>query len=182
MNRSEKPSPDRWTVPVAVEDIPDAGGHYELTADAATREAIVKIAGLRTLPRLAAVFDVERRGAGVQVSGQIKAKVGQSCVVTLDPVENDVDETVDLLFLPQADAGEAGPRRKKKGDEPPEPLANGVIDLGAVATEFFILGLDPYPRKADVEFAAPSTDDGAAHPFAALGVLKKRSGPTSGDA
>ena len=28
------------------------------------------------------------------------------------------------------------------------------IDLGALATEFLMLGIDPYPRKAGAEFAA----------------------------
>jgi len=83
---------------------------------------------------------------------------------------------VDLLFAPPAGAvAEAeAPVRKKKG-EPPEPLENDVIDLGAIATEFLMLGLDPYPRKQGVEFAPPQPEgDPAAHPFAALAALKKQ--------
>jgi hypothetical protein len=54
-------------------------------------------------------------------------------------------------------------------------LENGTVDLGTIATEFLILGLDPYPRKEGVEFAAPQpASDPAAHPFAALAALKKR--------
>jgi uncharacterized metal-binding protein YceD (DUF177 family) len=178
MNRNKNPLFDRWNVPVTVEDLPDAGGHYELNADAPTREAVAKIAGLRALSRFEAVFDVERGGAGVRVSGQVNALATQTCVVTLDPIETDVAETVDLLFAPVLESAtkETKPRRRKKSDEPPEPLVNGVIDLSAVATEFLILGLDPYPRKAGVAFTQPNPDDGAAHPFAALEALKKRSG------
>ncbi len=44
-------------------------------------------------------------------------------------------------------------------DEPPEPLVDGKIDLGAIATEFLLLGIDPYPRKAGAEFAPVKTDD-----------------------
>ena len=57
--------------------------------------------------------------------------------------------------------------------EPPEPLVGGTIDLGAVAVEFLMLGIDPYPRKEGAEFAAPSADLEGAHPFAALAALKK---------
>ncbi len=64
----------------------------------------------------------------------------------------------------------------KKGKEPPEPLLDGILDLGALATEFLILGLDPYPRKVGVEFVAPEAGEAAAHPFAALEALKNRSG------
>ncbi len=33
--------------------------------------------------------------------------------------------------------------------------ADGTVDLGAIATEFFLLGIDPYPRKEGAEFEAP---------------------------
>jgi hypothetical protein len=47
------------------------------------------------------------------------------------------------------------------------------VDLGAVATEFLLLGIDPYPRKEGAEFEPRITGDPAAHPFAALASLKK---------
>ncbi|MGI8526316.1 MAG: YceD family protein [Pseudolabrys sp.] len=131
---------------------------------------------MRELPQLGAVFDVARRGAGVRVIGQVRALVGQTCVVTLDPIESEVMESVDVSFAPSqdADAVESGPT--KKGKEPPEPLLDGVLDLGALAAEFLILGLDPYPRKAGAKFVAPKAEGASGHPFAALEALKKRSG------
>ena len=48
-----------------------------------------------------------------------------------------------------------------------------MIDLGAVATEFLILGIDPYPRKPGAVFEAPAAGEGGGHPFAALAALKK---------
>ncbi|HEY2758922.1 MAG TPA: DUF177 domain-containing protein, partial [Pseudolabrys sp.] len=69
------------------------------------------------------------------------------------------------------------PRQKSTGGkEPPEPLMNGKVDLGALAAEFLILGIDPYPRKAGVQFAPPKAEDGGEHPFAALESLKKQLG------
>jgi uncharacterized metal-binding protein YceD (DUF177 family) len=165
-----------WTMPVAVADIPDGGSHYELSADAAAREQVAKLAGLRALPSLDASFDLVRRGDGVAVRGEVKATVGQTCVVTLEPIENKVQEAVDLVFAPTGDeaAADAAPAKRKKGD-PPEPLENGMIDLGAVATEFLMLGLDPYPRKPGAEFARPGQDENdGGHPFAGLAALKKQ--------
>jgi hypothetical protein len=46
--------------------------------------------------------------------------------------------------------------------------------LGAIATEFLLLGIDPYPRKAGAEFSPQKSEDGSAKPFAALEALKKR--------
>ena len=85
-----------WSVPVAVEDIPDTGLHIEIEAPAATRAELAELAAVRELPQLSAVFDLTRQGAGVHVAGQVSARVGQTCVVTLEPIESAVEEAVDL--------------------------------------------------------------------------------------
>jgi uncharacterized metal-binding protein YceD (DUF177 family) len=160
-----------WSLPVTVADIPDGGSHYDLSADAAVRDAVAKFAGLRALSLLEASFDLARRGEGVAVSGELRANVGQTCVVTLEPIQSEVRETIDLVFMPtEKDDVEATEKRR---GEPPEPLESGMVDLGAVATEFLMLGLDPYPRKPGVEFSRPEDEDKRASPFAALASLKK---------
>jgi hypothetical protein len=50
----------------------------------------------------------------------------------------------------------------------PEPLVGGVVDLGAIATEFLVLGLDPYPRKPGAIFEPPQEREPDENPFAAL--------------
>lgn len=166
-----------WSVPVAVEDIPDTGMHVEIEPPAAALAGLAKLAAVRELPWLKAEFDLKQQGAGVHVAGRVKGTVGQDCVVTLEPLESDVDETVDLTFAPPpADAEPVGEIEVKPGEGPPEPLVGGMVDLGAIATEFLILGINPYPRKPGAEFAPPKVDDGAAKPFAALEALKKRLG------
>ena len=165
-----------WSVPVAVEDIPDTGLHMEIEAPPAARAALAELAGLRSLPELSAVFDLTRQDAEVHVSGQVNARVGQNCVVTLEPLESTLAETIDLKFAPY-EATVASPRKLLRGnDEPPEPLVGGRLDLGAVATEFLILGIDPYPRKAGAEFALPKAEERGERPFAALEALKSRLG------
>ena len=167
-----------WSVPVEVADIPDTGLHIEIEAADDVRAAVAERASLRGLPRLAAAFDLIRQGAGVHVSGQVSARVGQTCVVTLEPIENEVSEPVDLQFVPgSGDPAPVGSRKRELGgDETPEPIIDGKIDLGALATEFLILGIDPYPRKAGAQFAPPKVEDPSEHPFAALAALKNRVG------
>jgi uncharacterized metal-binding protein YceD (DUF177 family) len=168
---------DPWNVPVAVADIPDTGLHMEIEAPSEARAEIATLVNVREVPRLSAVFDLTRRGAGVHVTGEVSALVGQTCVVSLEPMESRVDEVVDLLFVPPpAGAAHAGGEVdvSPAEDEPPEPLIGGKVDLGAIAIEFLVLGIDPYPRKPDAEFAAPKTDDAVANPFSALEALKKR--------
>jgi hypothetical protein len=59
-------------------------------------------------------------------------------------------------------------------EDPPESLSDGKVDLGAIAVEFLLLGIDPYPRKPGAEFSPLKSEDGNAKPFAALEALKKR--------
>jgi hypothetical protein len=174
MNKNQTP----WNFPVAVDDIPETGLHVEIEAPETVRNQLTALAGLRELPRLSAAFDLNRRGSGVHVSGQVSARVGQTCVVTLESIETELEELVDLKFapplgaLPKADT----PGLDTGEAEPPESLSDGKIDLGAIATEFLLLGIDPYPRKAGAEFSPIKADDGSAKPFAALEALKKRLG------
>jgi uncharacterized metal-binding protein YceD (DUF177 family) len=169
-----------WQYTLMVEEIAATGQRVELVADDTARAAIAQIAGLRDLPRLEAQFDLRRRGeAGVHVTGLVSATVGQTCVVTLDPLVNEIEERLDLVFMPPEpgadaaandDEGDSKPRDAKLND--PEPLVGGVVDLGALATEFLILGLDPYPRKPGASFEAPAEPKPEESPFAALAKLK----------
>lgn len=175
MPERHKSAPVPWQVPVAVEDVAEEGQHVELAADAETRAAVARIAGLRDLPRLQATFDLTHHGqGGLRVAGHVSATVNQSCVITLEPLANEVAEDIDLLFVPQSAMpknGEAGADRP--GGDDIEPLIGGSVDLGALATEFLILGLDPYPRKRGAIFQPPADLTPDEGPFAALAALKK---------
>jgi hypothetical protein len=186
--KSQKPAPapsTPWQVPVTVDDVAPTGQHFNLVADAGTRAAVARVAGLRDLPRFEAIFDVTRHGAdGLHVSGLISATVGQNCVVTLEPLSNELEEAVDLLFLPRQaptpleEDEEPAPKEPKWDD--PEPLIGGSIDLGVLATEFLMLGLDPYPRKPGAVFEPPRQEASDGGPFAALAKLGKDSNGRDG--
>src|SRR5262245_2424208 len=167
-----------WSVPVAVHEVPETGRHFALAADERTRAAIAKLAGLRALPRLEAHFEVAPRGRDrLQVTGTIAATVGQDCVVTLEPIESEIDEPVDLVFAPPTPptiVEEEGAQSEVPPVDAPWPLVGGSIDLGAIASEFLMLAIDPYPRKAGVVFEPPAKDTDTGGPFAALAALKKK--------
>lgn len=170
-----------WSFPVLVSQLPEAGLHQVLESSPAQRDALAVAAGVNAVLKAEADFDVvSEPGGRVHVSGTVRAKVEQTCVVSLDPVENDVEEPIDVTFAP-ADQISATPKsvQKEQGDDaeipdPPEAIVNGAIDLGKLATEFLILGIDPYPRKSGIAFVSPETPaDPDEHPFAALGALKE---------
>ncbi|MFJ5370074.1 YceD family protein, partial [Bosea sp. CER48] len=119
-----------------------------------------------------------------KLEGRILARLHQTCVVTLDAFPVQLDVPVKLDFAPEEEI-EAASRRAERDDaeidievllnedDPPEPIIDGVIDLGGVTLEFLALALDPYPRKPGVSFEAPAAEPGAESPFAALAKLKR---------
>jgi uncharacterized metal-binding protein YceD (DUF177 family) len=183
---------DPWRSLVVVTQIPERGLHRELDADEAQRSAMAEAAGLLGVLSAHATLDVMAGKDGrFYVTGRVRARVAQTCVVTLDPIENDIDEPIDLTFAPPeqipqlADLADDAEVDHNEAD-PPEPIINGVIDLGRLATDALFLGIDPYPRKADAVFAHEVTPpDPKDHPFAALKALKvkpKAKGNTKGKA
>jgi uncharacterized metal-binding protein YceD (DUF177 family) len=168
-----------------VAQIPDTGLHRDVEADAPARKAMAEAAGLREIFSVRASLDVTPKSDGrFMVTGSVKARVGQTCVVTLDPIENDIDEPIDQLFAPAeqisalADLVDDDIESEVEIPDPMEPIVDGVIDLGRLATDALFLGIDPYPRKPDAVFEPPVTaDDPEDHPFAALKALKDGAKP-----
>src|ERR1043165_5425841 len=106
--------------------------------------------------------------------------VRQTCVVTLDAVENEVNEPIEVDFAPPREpagsAAEIDLDAARSAEDEIEPLTGNTVDLALLATEFFILGIDPYPRKPGASFDAPKpAADPSDHPFARLAALQKNS-------
>src|SRR5487761_2149175 len=177
---------DPWSVPITVVQIPDTGLHRDFEADRAAREAMAEAAGLREILSAGASLDVTPESGGrVHVTGRVRARIGQTCVVTLDPIENELDEPIDLIFAPPeqipdlSDLVDETAESETEIPDPPEPIINGVIDLGRLATDALFLAVDPYPRRPDAVFEptveAADPDD---HPFAALKALQLDAKPS----
>jgi hypothetical protein len=174
-----------WSVPVAVAQIPDTGLLREFAANPGECRAIADLGGLREVLSARASLDLTLMREGrVHVTGRVRARVGQTCVVTLDPIENDIDEAIDLIFAPPeqipdlADLVEDAAESDVEIPDPPEPIVGGTIDLGRLSTDALFLGIDPYPRKPDAIFEPPAVaDDPEDHPFAALKALKRDPDP-----
>jgi len=175
------PNKDPWrTAPVIVAQIPETGLHRDLEADPAARRALADAADLREVTSAQASFDLRVVNDGrVQVLGRVRARIGQTCVVTLEPIESEIDEPIDLVFAPPGQIQHMADLIDDESDDaaeipdPPEPIMGGQIDLGRVAADALFLAIDPYPRKPGAVFepmtVAVIPED---HPFAALKVLR----------
>jgi hypothetical protein len=176
MTTAERP----WSATIKLDEIGEMRRHVEIEASEETRAALAKPAGVDAVERLVARFDLTRRGRdSVHVSGTVSGRVRQSCVVTLDPLVNEIEEPIDVDFVSPRDAEPAAADidlAAGASTDEIEPLTGNAVDLGLLATEFLILAIDRYPRKPGTAFLAPeAASDPAAHPFAGLAALQKKS-------
>ena len=167
--------PVEFSRPVRVETLPRDGLRQKIAANETERAALALRFNLPAVDSLEAELVVKRSGRGVRVTGEARAHVMQTCIVSLEPFPADVAEEVDVRFAPPS-----GERRKPppEGEEirfdvedEPDPLVDNTVDLGEVAAEFIALGLDPYPRKPGVAFEEPEPE-AEPTPFAVLAALR----------
>jgi len=166
----------------------NAGDAVHFAADAAERVAIAGWADIRSLEKLDVGVEIKKLGpTRFGLAFQLKAELTQSCVVTLDPVPATMDRSFsrELIFV--------GTSRQKPGqielpaesetvlvsseEEGPEEIQSLHFDLAAPVLEEFVLALEPYPRRPNVEFSAefhPENEalDPPESPFAVLKGLK----------
>jgi len=121
-----------WSQQVAVAHIPEGGLRFEAVADEAERTALAGQGMLPGVLKARAAFELTLVGGGkVFLKGRVQATVVQTCVVSLDPVENEIDETFEALFLPE-------PRKPRPGRE-----AEGPEDAGRGKTSARAAKADP---------------------------------------
>jgi uncharacterized metal-binding protein YceD (DUF177 family) len=169
-----------WSVPIAVIQIPETGLARDIEATPEQRKGIAALGGLVSVGAARGeLLLTPVKGGTVHVTGRIWGKVEQTCVVTLDPVAADFEEEIDLIFAPPSQIRELAEsvdediESDEETPDPPEPIENGLIDLGKLATDALFLGLDPYPRKPDAVFEpVVEVPDPEEHPCAALKALK----------
>lgn len=167
-----------WREVVTLSEAQRGTVRRELEADDATRGRIAKALGLDALLSLKAGLRVTAWLDGVQIDGRWTAQVRQTCGVTLEPFDSELEGEIRLRALPQGSAAlggadEAGGELDldPEGDDPPDVLPDDKIDLGAYVVEDLSLAIDPFPRKPGVAFEPPE-QTGEPSPFAMLAKLK----------
>src|SRR5215813_262851 len=75
------------------------GTALEIAASDSERAALAKRFGFLGLPAFSARVTVDRRPGGqVVVEGRLRGRIVQACILTLDPVTQDLDDTFRIVF------------------------------------------------------------------------------------
>lgn len=176
MKSLPRPMPE-LSRPLHVEKVGIGGIREDIVARPTERAALAKRFDLLALDKLTAQLEVDQTHAGkmLAVTGSFSADVVQQCVVTLEPLPQQIMETIDALFAPASllENGSGSPHFDNGPEDDPEPYENGVIDLGELVAQHLGLALDPYPRKPGLplvehEFGAPAEKVTKTNPFTLL--------------
>lgn len=167
---------------VAVRDIGRSGRTVKLEADGGQRAALAEVLGVKAIARLCGEFRLDMvSGGAVHLSGRLEADLIQTCVVSLEPVQQHIDEPVSVPLMPAETADgrpDASVLVDPMDEDDRDTYSNGRIDLGAIVSDQLALHLDLYPRAPGVAFEAAGNAEAGKQdsPFAALERLKRDCG------
>ena len=164
------------------------GTAVEIVASDGERAALAKRFGFLGLPAFSARVTVDRRPGGqVVVEGRLKGRLVQACILSLDPVVQELDDAFRLVFaenLADERDPESGEAVLNAQADAPEPLEGNLLDVGEIIAEQLSLTADPYPRRPGMKLddVLPKARGGARkaqpeqrrHPFAGLAALKDK--------
>ncbi|NQW52097.1 MAG: DUF177 domain-containing protein [Rhodospirillales bacterium] len=173
---------------VDLEKLGNNGAALELSTTESERAALAKRFGFLGLPAFSARVTVDRRPGGqVVVEGRLKGQIVQACILSLDPVTQELDDAFRLVFsenLTEDRDPESGEAVLNAQGDAPEPLTGNMLDVGEIVAEQLSLTADPYPRRPGIKLedvmpkpkgvARRSAPEPRRHPFAGLAALKDK--------
>lgn len=179
------------TYPVNVTRLPAKGLHAKIVPDEDIREKLAAQCNILSISEFAAQLTIKSwHKDGVRVSGSLKASLTQSCIITLEPVPEQIEAQIDAVFVP-INSKLAKPNInaetrelivEAEGEDVPELFELPNLDVGAVAAEFFALELNPYPKSPNADETADTPaqqeekneNDVRENPFAALAKIRDK--------
>lgn len=149
-----------------------------IMADAAESAALARRFDIPAVESLSAelvlAWDAERRC--LALAGRVKAKVVQTCVVSLEPIRAEVDVPLQRFYTADVPVETAEELEfDPEAEDPPDLIVGGVIDAGEAVAEQLALSLDPYPRRPEATLPAEydASTENRESPFAVLRRLTR---------
>lgn len=120
-----------------------------------------------------------------KLTGTLRAELSQACVITLEPIAESIEESIEIELWPDAQIREEETQSAEKeffaeqiDEEPPVPIIAGRADLAGFAIEILSTSMEAYPRNENAKFnwkdPASGPDGRALSPFAQLDKLKSK--------
>ena len=166
---------------IRLDSMPTTGRDVDLAPTSDERIALAERLGVTSVDALDVKLHAVKFRGGIRVTGRLTATVTQPSVVTLEPLQQQIAEPVDRIFLPGGEKAYAGPANAEifvdlEGEEIPDHFEGNEADLTDLIIETLALAIDLYPRAAgeSVEALGLKAEPLEDHPFAALKALKPK--------
>lgn len=175
---SESVVKPEFSRPVNVERLPACGRRFILSA---TEDECRFLAGRFGLVALSS-FEIKIHlipvagGDIIQAKGEFSAEITQVCGISLREFKSSLAESFELSYtFAPADPCSSEVSFDPQGDDPPESVVDGVVDLGDISAEYLGLALDPFPRSEGAKLVAPPgiglNEPDRGSPFLVLGGI-----------
>lgn len=172
---------------LAVDEVDRAGRAYSFEASETERTILVERFGLIAIEDFRADFEVRDCGKdqGILIAGRLNAALTQRCVVTLEPVAEEVATEFALMLVEPEMADRMDEEEVYLDPDAPEydALEGREIALGEIIAQTLSINMDPYPRAEGVELSLDKKEGISVNepeakrpnPFAALEKLRDES-------
>ena len=180
--------------PVQLDSIDRKGWNDKIVAVEAECDALCKRFDLLKMDHLEATIQIVPQQGGIvfHVTGKLQASLSQKSIVSGDAVPVDIQSDIDAWYTDHSRVASFDQAKRdrdqgasdKEDDyeiqtekDDPEPIYDGVLDVGETAVQFLGLALDDYPRTAKEQEGAGDyievkPEDAKPNPFAKLAALK----------
>jgi hypothetical protein len=156
-----------WSAMVEIGKLGVEPKTFKIEASEEERADLARRYGIVSVDRALAIVTLQKtRGNMIHALGTLQAEVTQSCVVSLEPVTQTIEEEFEGWFgdddsavsfaraKSERDAAKSGMETEILEESvDPEPIVNGQVDIGELAAQHLSLSLDPYPHAPGVTHA-----------------------------
>lgn len=177
--------------PLKIDHIDRKGNRESISANTDECAALARRFDIASVENLTAELSIKPMADKLtyEVTGTLTAIVTQNSIISGTPVTKDVTNDIEAWFINNEKITSFSAAKKRLEDEDmerevlnerddPDPIENGIIDLGEVAAQFLGLALDDYPRTENEsdgagDYIEATSEDTKPNPFAVLAKLKK---------
>lgn len=140
--------------PINVSNLPAASEKIALPVTQENQKAVARACDVTNIQNLEAIFRFKRwRKHGVTLNCDMKAKVEQECIATLEPVFSNINESFERQFLPERSSDYKMPEiidgemvLDPEADLP-DIIVGNTFNLWDILIEELILVINPFPRS-----------------------------------
>lgn len=168
-----------FSYPIFIDDLSSAPRKYKIEA---TPKDLVYLTEVLKVPEVKSCTSeinllYDKRAHRLDVTGQVSAVITQESVISLEMFDKNYTGDFSLFFDTTATYKDIRELDEEMGDEIPDIVVGGKIDLADIIIEQVALLIDDYPRQEGEVFSFKSEFDEettqASNPFNILKKLKK---------